>query len=300
MSSRTQIKYGAMISYVLLFANTLYGLFITPFVLRFINTDIYGVYKSVSSFCGTLAIVDLGLGSTMTRYLARYKATGEKDKANNFIAMVFVQFLAIMFLLAIAGTVLYFNINNVYAQTFTIEQIELARKIFLIILINMALRILENLFFGISNGNEHFVFSNSIKAVSLVLRVSLIVIILPQTNNVIVLVFAETIVSVLAIIVFCVYCYGKLKIRPKLVKWDNEVFKESFGYTLLIFIQTIVLQFSGNVDNILIGAYISASAVTVYSMALTIYNMYQNLSGAVADLMLPRMTKKSMRLSWRG
>ena len=74
--------------------------------------------------------------------------------------------------------------------------------------------------------------------------------------------------------------------------WDNSLFKESFGYTVLMFIQSITVQFNGNVDNVLVGALQGASFVTVYSMALTIFGMYENLSGSVANIMLPRVTKQ--------
>lgn len=292
MSSSREIKYGAILSYVLLIGNTVYALFITPYILRYVGIDAYGVYKSVSSLSSTLAVIDFGLGTTMTRYIARYNAVGEKEKADNFIAMIFLQFLVIIFLLVLIGFSFFFSIDSLYANTFNCEQIDVAKGLFLILLLNMSLRLLENLFFGITNGNEKFVFSNSVKLISLILKATLVLIILPIIKNVFVVVTAETVVAFSSIVVFICYCFNGLKIRPRLIKWDKDLFKESFAYTFLMFIQTIVMQFSGNVDNVLIGAQISASAVTVYSMALTIYNMYQNLSNSVANLMLPRITKK--------
>lgn len=292
MNSSKEIKYGAILSYMLLIGNTVYGLFITPYILRYVGIDTYGVYKSVSSLSSTLAVIDFGLGTTMTRYIARYNAVGEKEKADNFIAMIFLQFLVIIFLLVLIGLSFFLSIDSLYANTFNQEQINVAKGLFLILLLNMSLRLLENLFFGITNGNEKFVFSNSIKLFSLILKTLLVLIILPVIKNVFVVVTAETIVALSSIVVFICYCFKVLKIKPRLKQWDKALFKESFAYTFLMFIQTIVMQFSGNVDNILIGAKISAAAVTVYSMALTIYNMYQNLSNSVANLMLPRITKR--------
>lgn len=292
MNSSKQIRFGAVLSYILLIGNTIYGLFITPYILKYVGVDTYGVYMSISSLSSTLAVIDFGLGTTLTRYIARYIAEGEKEKSNNFIAMIFIQFIAILLMLAVVGFSFFFNIDSLYASTFNNSQTDLAKGLFLILLLNMSLRLLENLFFGIINGNEKFVFSNSIKVTSLILKILLVIVVLPIIGNVYVVVIVETVIALTSILVFICYCYKGLKIRLKLVQWDKALFKESFAYTLLMFIQTLVLQFSGNVDNILIGSKISASAVTVYSMALTIYNMYQNLSSSVANLMLPRITKK--------
>lgn len=292
MKSTKEIKYGAVLSYILLIGNTIYGLFITPYILKYVGIETYGVYKSVASLSGTLAVIDFGLGTTMTRYIARYHATGEKEKANNFIAMIFLQFAVIALLLFGVGVAFYLNIESLYSNTFDFNQLRIAKGLFAILVLNMELRLLENLFFGITNGNERFVFSNSIKVGSLGAKSLLVVGVLPLVKNVYIVVVAETIVAVTSVFIFVYYSFSILKIRPRLVQWDKVLFRESFGYTLLMFIQTIVMQFSGNVDNILIGAQIGASAVTVYSMALTIYNMYQNLSSSVANLMLPRITRK--------
>ena len=291
-NSSKQIKYGAILGYILLGTSTLYGLFSIPFILKYVQTDHYGVYKSVASIASALAVVDFGLGATMTRYISKFSATGEKDKTNNFIAMVFIQFFVLLLVLAIISLVFYLNIGLVFKGTYDSNQVSLAKSLFALLILNMSLSLLENLFFGIVNGNERFIFSNSLKIISIVIKIILIVVLLPITQNIILVVLAETAASGIAIGLFIFYSFGKIGIRPRLKKWDMPLFKESFVYTFLAFIQTVILQFSGSVDNILIGAMIGAIPVAVYSVALTIYAMYQNLSSSISNLMLPRITKK--------
>ena len=80
-NERKEIKSGVLLSYALIFVNTIYGLLVTPFILRYVGDSAYGVYKSVASISASLAVMDLGLGTTMTRYMARYNATEKKDDA---------------------------------------------------------------------------------------------------------------------------------------------------------------------------------------------------------------------------
>ena len=78
VNEKKEIKAGVLLSYALIFVNTIYGLIITPYILKHVGDSAYGVYKSVASISASLAVMDLGLGTTMTRYMARYHATNEK------------------------------------------------------------------------------------------------------------------------------------------------------------------------------------------------------------------------------
>ncbi len=287
-----EIKSGVILSYMLIVANTVYGLLITPFILNYVGDSAYGVYKSVASISASLAVMDLGLGTTMTRYMARYNSTKDKDSAENFTGMVFVQFLILLVVIALIGVCILFFLPELYDNTFSATELVLARELLAILLINMVLRLFENLLFGILNGYEQFTFSNGVKLINVILKFTLILIVLPLVKDIKMVVLSETVLVTATILIFIVYIRSRLKITPRLKKWDTSLFKESFGYTVLMFIQSITVQFNGNVDNVLVGALQGASFVTVYSMALTIFGMYENLSGSVANIMLPKVTKQ--------
>ncbi|MBQ7794385.1 MAG: oligosaccharide flippase family protein, partial [Clostridia bacterium] len=89
-----------------------------------------------------------------------------------------------------------------------------------------------------------------------------------------------------------IYIVKKLEIRPKLYSFDKPVFMESLRYSMLMLVQTLVIQFNGHVDNILIGAYIGAASVSVYSIGLQLYNMFEQFAMAFSNLMLPTVTQQ--------
>jgi len=289
---QNQIKWGAMLSYVLIVLNTLYGLLLTPFILGHLGQSSYGVYKTITSMSSSLAVVDLGLGVTMTRYMAGFNAKGDKAGAGNFAAMLMIQQGIISAVIMVIGAVAFFALPAVYGGTFTAQELDLAKKLFLILVLNLLLRLFEGLLTGIVNGHEHFVFANGIKLTSLILRFSLLFLLLPIFSSPLLIVLLETGICLVLIGITAVYVVRKVGIRPRLIHWDKAIFKESLGYTLLMFVQTITIQFNGNVDNILIGAKLGVTSVTVYSVALTIFGMYESLSGSLANIMLPNMAKR--------
>lgn len=292
MKTQNEIRNGVVLSYLLIFINMLYGLLITPFILKHVGNMDYGVYKSISSLSASLAVLDLGLGSTMTRYMSKYHAEEDTKKANNFAAMIFIQYFIIVSVIAIVGVCIFFSLNTIYDESFSEQSLSLARRLLVFLIFNMVLRLFENLLTGIAGGFEHFTVTNGVRIVSVFVKIVLIGVFLPMTHNIIMIVVFESMITLSAIVILLYYIFRKIGIVPKLVEWDRKLFRESFGYTILMFLQTLTVQFNGNVDNVLIGAQMGAASVTVYSMALQLFGMYETLSGSVANIMLPNMAKR--------
>ena len=82
----------------------------------------------------------------------------------------------------------------------------------------------------------------------------------------------------------------KLKVKAEYTRWDTKVFSESFKYTILMFLTSIVAQVNTNFSNVAIGAILSSTAVTVYSMAVLIFGTYEQMSTAISGVMLPTIT----------
>ena len=83
-----------------------------------------------------------------------------------------------------------------------------------------------------------------------------------------------------------------MKHKVRLRKWDKGVFRDSFVYTMLLFVQSLIIQFNGNVDSIVIGAVIGTTAVSLYSFAIQIFNMYETCATSISGVLLPTVTKK--------
>lgn len=287
-----QVKWGAILSYILILTNSIYGLIIAPFILGTIGESEYGVYKTIASMTTSISVLELGLGGTVQRFLAKYNAQKDKDSCFNFSAMVMVQAIILSLAMLLVGAFLYSGIDAVYSASFTVIELIRAKQIFIVMITYVALHIFENVFLGIIAGYNRFVFSNSLKILMLALKILLYLVILPILKNSLVIVIVSLILEISTIIIEYIYIKASLKHKIKLIKWNNSIFRESFAYTMTLFVQSIVIQFNGNLDNIVIGAVIGTSAVTVYSFGITIYNMYQQCATAISGVVLPTVTNQ--------
>ena len=73
-----QLKIGALLSYVNIIANVVIGLVYTPVMLRLLGQAEYGLYSLIGSVMAYLSILDMGLGNTIVRYVAKNRVAGDK------------------------------------------------------------------------------------------------------------------------------------------------------------------------------------------------------------------------------
>ena len=285
-----QVKIGAVLTYALIILNALYGVFVTPYLISSLGDVEYGVYKTISSSTASLMVLDLGLGGTILRYISKYRATHTEHKIPNFLAMMAIQSAIACSLLLVAGMVMFFALDTMYAQTFTGEQLAKAKVLFLLLLCNMLLHIVQNFVNGVIAGHNKFFFANGIKLVRLLTRVAAIISLVAVFKNSIVIAVIDLALTVVFLALEVLYLFFKLKVKIKLSCWDKALFLESGKYTLMMLLTSFAAQANNNLDNVIIGSMSGPEFVTVYSIGLLIFTMYENLSTAISGVMLPSVS----------
>lgn len=285
-----QVKFGAIISYVLIVLNATYGLFLTPYIIGQIGETSYGVYKTISAFTSSLMVLDLGLGGTMMRYIAKYRADKQDEKISNFICMGGIQAGVICAVVSAVTVVLYSFLDVIYKNGLTADELVTAKQLYVFLAVGIIVHIIENLFNGIISGYNRFIFANGVKVVRLLVRMLAIILFLGFFKKALVLVIIDLVCTVLFIFVEVAYMLFALKIKIYFTHWENKIFVESLKYTMLLFFSSIVDQVNSNISNVAIGAILNSVAVTVYSMAVLIFGVYQHMSTAISGVMLPTIT----------
>lgn len=295
---KSERKIGAGLSYVSTVLNSLVSIFITPFILVALGDVEYGIYRSISALTGQLALVSIGVGTMATVMVARYnarldeKATKEKE---NFLAMAITASVLIFLLVLVIGGILYIGIDRLYANTLNEAQISLTKRLYVLLVLNVALYLLRDVFTGIINGHEKFLYSGLLKVFRIVLRVVFILVFLSLGFKSIGLVMCDLIVSITLLLFDVIFCFAKLKVKARFHYFDKLLFKTMFTFSAAILLQTIVNQVNQNLDSVILGAMIVPERVTVYSLALTIYVAYNGVGSAISSLFTPEAARLVQR-----
>ena len=76
---RDEIKAGALLSYLNLLIGNLIPFIYTPIMLRMLGQAEHGIYGIAQSVMGYIGLLNFGIGGSIIRYLAKYRAEGDLD-----------------------------------------------------------------------------------------------------------------------------------------------------------------------------------------------------------------------------
>ena len=285
-----QVKIGAILSYVLMILNMISGLWMTPYLLKNMGLDEYGLYKLVGSVSASLIVLNLGIGETVQRYTALYVTQKETRKIPNLMAMcMMISGILCTVILAVGMAVVLF-FPSVYSESLHPEQISKANILLIILVVNMMFTVIENLFSGLLSGYNDFIFINGIKVITVITRIALVVLAVSLGGDSVALVSISLGLSILIIAAEWIYAKVKLGTVIHYDHWDKELFREAGKYTSLMFLTSLASQAFTNVDNIVIGAFLGTSVVSLYSVGQYFFNLFQQLSCGISGVMLPTIT----------
>lgn len=288
---KSQIRQGAIIAYVNIVLNLLVNIFLTPFLIKGLGDAEYGVYKIVQSFSAQLSIMSFGIATLVTRNTVYYNTQGNQKEKENFlfIAKAASVFLAVM--VTFVGLGLHSSIDAVYANTMNAEEIQTAKTLFLVLLANIVVAVLTDTYNGLLRAHEKFAISNGLNTVRVLIRIAVIVCLIQAGVGSVGIVLTDLGISVAIFLFTALYSRLVLKERSKFYYLDKKMIATSLVFSASIFLQAIANQVNQTLDNVILGAMVSASVVTVYSCGLTLYAAFTSLITVVGSMYGPKATR---------
>ena len=291
---KKQIKIGAILSYISIIINNIVTLIYTPIMLRLIGQSEYGLYSLVSSVISYLTVLDLGFGNAIVVYTAKFRKNKDKTKQSSLNGMFIVIFTIIGIIAIVIGTVLYLNIGNLFGETMTSDELNKAKIMIIILIINLGITFPFSVFSSIITAYEKFIFSKTINIIRYIVTPCIIIPFLFLGYKSIAMVVINTIINILYLLVNMIYCIRKLKIGISFKHFDYTLLKEIFKYSFFIFIGIIVDKINWSVDKFILGTVSGTIAVAVYSVASNINSIYISFSSSVNGILLPKISRMIM------
>jgi O-antigen/teichoic acid export membrane protein len=262
-------------------------------MLKCLGKSEYGLFMLIGSFVGYIAILDFGLGNTIIRYVAKYRAQGDEKGQENFLAMCISIYCAISLLAAFVGVILYYNLGYIFTAL-TPTQMGEAKLMFGVLIFNLAITLPLNAFKAIITGYERFVMPQVVDILRVIIRSILLVVLLRLGFKAVSIVILDTVLNIAMRFIFVVYVFSVLKTRIKLYSFDIALFGEVFSYSIFIFINMIADQIYWRLGQIVLGIVSTTAAVAVFAIGMQFCSFYMQLSSAISGVLLPKATKMSV------
>lgn len=291
MKSSKEIKIGAILSYVIIVVNMLIGILYTPILTSKLGQTEYGLYSLVTSVISYLTILDFGFGNAIIIYTTRYRNKNEKDKEQRLHGMFFIIYSIIGVVAAIIGAFLWINVDKLFGNTMSADELSKAKVLMGILTLNLVLTFPLSVFSSIITSYEKFVYSKVLNLTRIILNPIVMIVLLNFGLKSIALVILNTVLNLGTLILNYIYCKIKLKIKLKFGKTDFKLLREIMAYSVWIFLNSIMDKINWSVDQFILGMYAGSVVVAIYSVASQLNQMYVNFSTAISGVLLPRVTK---------
>ena len=206
-----QLKAGAALNYVIIGLNALLGLLYTPYMLRMLGQNEYGLYSLVASIIAYLTILDFGFGNAIVRYTAKFRTHNDNENQSRMFGLFLIVYSVVGLITVAIGGVLFLNIDNLFDRTMTTDEISQAKIMLGLLIFNMAATFPLSVFGSIITAYEHFVFQKSIQIVRLLLSTGVIILLLFMGYKAVAMVVVQTVFNISVLVINYVYCRKKLE-----------------------------------------------------------------------------------------
>ena len=285
-----QLKAGAILNYTVILLNTLVGLLYTPYMLRMMGQSEYGLYALVASVISYLTVLDLGLGNAVVRYTAKFRAEGKQTEQYEMFGMFFILYIVIGFIALIAGSALYFNVDAMFGSTMTALELDKARIMMILLVLNLAFTFPMSIFGSIITAYERFVFPRVVNIFRILLNTVVMICLLHMGYKAIAMVIVQTVFNIATLLLNFIYCRRYLKIKMYFRKFKWGFLKEVAVYSFWIFLNVIMDRIYWSTGQFVLGAIVGTAAVAVFAVAIQLQHLYMQFSTAISGVFLPKVT----------
>lgn len=292
MKTRTQkALYGFISDVAGMIAYTIVTFIAAPIILQLTSESLYGFWITTMSILGYLALTDLGLGVSLTRFIAAYAKKGNSVELNRLINTALFVFCIAGLIFLIIGLSISSNIPSWFKIPEKESEIVLSAYTFAIISGSIALPL--SIFSAIVVGFQQMAVIHISKNIISILGVIFSIILLYNDVGLVSLPIASIFVVLFSALISFIYAtkfFSNLVFNFSYVNMKDLKKLLSFGsyFQLGRIANTVALSS----DNIMIAATLGAAKVTPYTFTSKLPIMFSvSLASKLPNAIFPAMSE---------
>lgn len=284
--SRSLLVRGLFSNYVGIFFAIAVAFVMSPYLVHTLGDSAYGVWTILSALTGYLLVLDLGISSAIIKYAAKYRALDDKEALSEFVSSALIVYIGVaLFIVVFTPVLIHFLIRYI---DFDDSLSHLMPLLVFLTAVNVVFTCFRGLFEGIYMGLQRQDIQIALRVLQLLTNSVLIYLVLEQGIGLVGMSWAAlgTQVFFLGIAAFILYRqYPEIKIRLSKAKFATA--KTAINFGKFTFLSMLANQMVFYTDAFIIGIFLSAAAVTYYTIAATLAEYSQLLVLGICSSFLP-------------
>ena len=289
MSRARTLLTGILMNWTAFAVSIIVSFFLSPFVVHRLGNIAYGVWVLANSSLTYMALLDLGMRGAVGYFVAKHQARGEHLESSRAVSVglafrTLISLVVILASLILAGFAT--KIFRIPSNMWTAAQ-------WAIVLsgLNLSFSLLVGVFGGVLTALQCFGMANGLAIAQTLISTAGTVWVLNRGYGIVPLAILQlTVVLLLGIatITTCFRVYPELRLGFRFL--DRRVLPELWRYSFYLFVIAASGQVIYYTDNLIVGVFLSAEAVTLYAIGGRFIAYLGELGASLAQTFLPVAT----------
>ena len=282
---KTQILKNVGSSWFALGVNVVVGFFLWPFILHHLGDDAAGIWVLIFAVTGYYGLFDLGIRSSIIRYVSKYAATDDREKLAQFINTALFSYTGIGALSMALTALLSSSVEHWFRIPPGLHS--QARLLLLMVGASVSLSFPLGVFGGMLEGLQRFYILNWTSIGATLARAVLIVYFLNRGYGLLTVALITVGLPIVASILRGFIVFRLCPVPLGLKHVDRASFRHMANYGGTTFLVMIAAQLRFRTDELVLGTMMSAVAVTYFNIGARIVDYATQLVASMAQVFVP-------------
>lgn len=286
MSAGNKIAKNVIANYVGVFGQIAIAFFLSPFLVNTLGDTKYGIWTIVAALSGYMSLLDLGISSAIGRYVSKYHQSSDHQKLNAIVNSALLLFLLISTLVVlISPWTSRFIVNFV---NFDAELESTVQLLVVIVSFDVAIFVISGIFRGAFVGFQRYEVINFAIITSSIYKAILFYVFLSNEYGLLtmgLISISANLLTASAYFLVLKRSYKFLTITP--VKANRKATLDIWSFGKFTFIGMLANQVIYYSDAFVIGYFLSAAAVTYYTIPWSLMEYTMRLCLGISRTFVP-------------
>ena len=265
--------------------NIAVGFFLSPFILHHLGDEAFGLWVLIFSLTGYYGIFDFGIRSSLIRYVSKYRATQEHEQLARVVNTSLFLYTCTGLFLILPTVVCQIYVDRIFhIQPSFLRD---ARILVAIVGYSLSIGFPLGISGGILEGLQKFYLINGTNITATLLRAVLIVYVLLHGFGLLSVALITVTLPLLASAVRFVMTHRLLAVPYGWRYVDRISFREVANYGSVTFMIIVALQLRYRTDAVIIGSFLSATAITYFSIGSRLVDYATQVVSSLANIFTP-------------
>jgi len=290
---KRQILRNVGSSWFALGVNVVSGIFLSPYILHRLGDTAFGLWILIFSITGYYGLFDLGIRSSIVRYVAKFSATNEQEELNRLVNTAMFSYTGIGVVAMAITLIAAYYVDSIFR--IPAEFLVTARWLLLMAGTAVSLGFPFGVFGGILEGLQRFYLLNFTTMSSTLIRVLLIVIALKHGRGLLTIALITVSMPLLSGLINAAAVFRHLNLRLGLQHVSRSSLRRIASYSGTTFVIIVAGRLRFKTDAMVIGTMVSAAAVTYFAIGSRLVDYASELVSSLAQIFVPMSSQSQAK-----